>query len=261
MPHSGESQPTGNLFLDRLPRGTLETLQRSLRRTDLASGETIHAPQKTIREVFFPINSIVSVVSEMSDGKVSEVGIIGREGTTGLSVALGQSSANHRYIVQVPDSALALPAKAFRAAVEREPDLSAYLLRYAQATIVAVSQSGACNRLHPVNERCARWLLMAHDRVDGDVIALTQKFLSQMLGVRRAGVTVAASALQKSGSISYSRGQIAVRDRERLESVACECYGVVEREWKQIMGYSGTKTRRKTRARSGNVYRDAAVGT
>lgn len=184
----------------------------------------------------------------MSDGKVSEVGIIGREGTTGLPVALGQSSANHRYIVQVPDSALSLTIRAFRAAVEKEPDLSAYLLRYAQATIVAVSQSGACNRLHPVEERCARWLLMAHDRVEGDVILLTQQFLSQMLGVRRAGVTVAASALQNGGSIAYSRGRIVVSDRERLESAACECYAVVEREWKKIMGYSGSKTRRKARA-------------
>ncbi len=220
----------------------MKTLRPSLHRTDVAAAQTLQAPQKTIRDVYFPINSIVSIVSEMSDGKISEVGIIGREGTTGLPVALGQSSANHRYIVQVPDSALKISTPAFRAAVEKAPDLSAYLLRYAQATIVAVSQSGACNRLHPVNERCARWLLMAHDRVEGDVISLTQHFLSQMLGVRRAGVTVAASALQKGGSISYSRGRIAVKDRERLESAACECYGVVEREWKKIMGYSGTKT-------------------
>lgn len=213
-----------------------------MRRTDAASGETLYAPQKTIREVYFPLNSIVSVVSEMSDGKVSEVGIIGREGTTGLPVALGQSSANHRYVVQVPDSALVMSTKTFRTAVEKQPDFGAYLLRYAQATIVAVSQSGACNRLHPVNQRCARWLLMAHDRVDGDVISLTHHFLSQMLGVRRAGVTVAASALQKGGSISYMRGRIAVKDRERLESGACECYAVVEREWKKIMGYTGSKT-------------------
>lgn len=208
----------------------------------MPSGRTLYAPHQAIREVYFPINSIISIVSEMSDGKVSEVGIIGREGTTGLPVALRQSSANHRYIVQVPDSGLAMPTSAFEAIVDKEPDLSANLLRYAQATIVAVSQSGACNQLHPVEERCARWLLMAHDRVQGDVISLTQQFLSQMLGVRRAGVTVAASALQSRGSISYSRGQISVRDRKRLESEACECYGVVEREWKKIMGYSASKT-------------------
>jgi CRP-like cAMP-binding protein len=222
-------------------------LRPSLQRTDVAPAQTLYAPQKTIREVYFPINSIVSIVSEMSDGKTSEVGIIGREGTTGLPVALGLSSANHRYIVQVPDSALAMSATAFKAAVDKEPDLSANLLRYAQATIVAVSQSGSCNQLHPVEQRCARWLLMAHDRVHGDLIALTQQFLSQMLGVRRAGVTVAASALQNDGSISYTRGQITVIDRKRLEAAACECYGVVEREWKKIMGYSGSKTTGKLR--------------
>ena len=210
-------------------------------------GQTLYAPWEAIRAVYFPINAVVSVVSEMSDGKVAEVGIIGREGMTGLPVALGQSSANHRYIVQVADSALVMSVRAFRAVVKSQPDLSAALLRYAQATIVSVSQSGACNHLHSVKERCARWLLMAHDRVDGDVVALTQGYLSQMLGVRRAGVTVAASALQKGGSIAYSRGRIDVRDRSLLESAACECYCVVEKEWKKIMGYSGSKTSSRAR--------------
>ncbi|HTX02367.1 MAG TPA: Crp/Fnr family transcriptional regulator [Candidatus Acidoferrales bacterium] len=248
MPVSPEPNLTGNLFLDCLSSRTLNVLRPSLRRTKLSAGETIYAPQKTIRDVFFPISSVISVVSEMSDGKISEIGIIGREGTTGLAVALGQSSTNHRYVVQVPDSALAMSAKAFRAAVEKERGLNPYLLRYAQAMIVTVSQSGACNQLHPIEKRCARWLLMAHDRVEGDVIALTHRFLGEMLGVRRAGVTVAVSALQKRGCVSYSRGRIAVADRERLEGAACECYAVVEAAFKKIIGYSGSKTSDKIRA-------------
>jgi CRP-like cAMP-binding protein len=230
--------------LDNLSAEAFQALRPSLQLSELKAGRTLHAPRDQIRDVYFPINSIVSVVSEMSDGKTSEVGIIGREGTTGLPIALGQSSANHRHIVQVGDSALQLPAKDLRAAFQQQPELHAQLLRYAQATLASASQTGACNRLHPVNERCARWLLMAHDRVEGDLVLLTQDFLSQMLGVRRAGVTVAASTLQEAGLIEYSRGRITVRNRRKLESAACECYGVLERDWKGIMGYSPSKTRR-----------------
>ena len=214
----------------------------------LASGRTLHAPNEAIGSVYFPIHSIVSVVTEMADGKIFEIGIVGREGTTGLGVALGQSRADHRFIVQVPDSARVLSAQRFRAAVNAQPDLNAQVMRYAQATIFSIAQFGACSQMHSVNERCARWLLMAHDRVDGDKIGLTQEFLSHMLGVRRAGVTVAASSLQDAGSISYSRGHISVLDRQRLESASCECYDIVQREWKKIMHYSVSKSPRRGRA-------------
>lgn len=125
----------------------------------------------------------------------------------------------------------------FRKALERDPELKSFALRYAQATLMSTAQLSACNSLHPINERCARWLLMAHDRVDGDLLLLTQDFLSQMLGVRRGGVTLAASALQEAGFISYSRGHINVRNRAGLESAVCECYETIDRDWESLLGY------------------------
>ncbi|MGH7328086.1 MAG: Crp/Fnr family transcriptional regulator [Polyangiaceae bacterium] len=224
---------------------TWEALRPSLERVQLKQGRTLHAPNQTMRDVFFPIFSIISVVSEMSGGKTSEIGIIGRDGMSALAVALGRPSTTYRNIVQVPDSALSMPVQDFRAALLSNSELTSQALRYAQATLVSVSQSAACNRLHAVDERLARWLLMAHDRVEGDFIALTQEFVSQMLGVRRAGVTVAALALQEAGMISYARGRITIRNRKRLEETSCECYGMVEREWTKIMGYSPSKTLRQ----------------
>ena len=249
------SRATGNLFLDDLSDAAWRLLERSLQRVQLKSGVTVHAPHELIREVFFPIASIVSIVSEMSGHKTLEIGIIGREGLTGVAIALGQQTNAYRHVVQLSDSSLKVPVKVFRAAFQQDEELNASLLRYAQATWVATAQSAACNRAHGINERCARWLLMAHDRVDGDRIALTQIFLSQMLGVRRAGVTEAAVALQDAGLIEYSRGHIIVRDRKLLEAAACECYRTLERNWSTIMGYSPSKSltsasRRKVRRAS-----------
>ncbi len=192
--------------------------------------------------VFFPIHSIVSIVADLRDGETVETGIVGREGMTGHTIALGQSVARHRSNVQVGDSAKCMPADHFRAALKSEPELQAYVARYAYATTICLAQSVACNGHHPANERCARWLLMAHDRVEGDVLLLTQEFLSQMLGLRRGSVTIAASALQEAGFISYSRGHITIRNRSGLESASCECYDAVEKELKGVMGYSITKT-------------------
>jgi hypothetical protein len=137
---------------------------------------------------------------------------------------------------------MSMSAAAFERCLKADPDLLAQCLEYAQAVISTVSQYAACNRLHPVIERCARWLLMAHDRVPDDTILLTHQFLSQMLGVRRAGVSVAASTLQRAGYIEYEHGRIQVRDRAGLESASCECYSIVEHEWLHTMDYSVSKT-------------------
>jgi len=231
------TRATGNLFLDNLPAAATDTLQPSLSRVSLKRGRAIYERDAVIDAVFFPINSIISVVLDMSDGETAEVGIIGREGMTGLPLALGQSTSKQRTLVQVPDSGYCMSAADFLAALEREPKLIAFALRYAQATLMVSAQLSACNSLHPTDERCARWLLMAHDRIDDDLVLLTQEFLSQMLGVRRGGVTIAASSLQQAGFISYSRGHITIRNRSGLESASCECYEIIERDWKEIMGY------------------------
>ncbi len=231
-------QLTGNLFLDHLPDRVMNVLRPSLVNVSLKSGELINDDQTPTERVLFPINSVISVVLGMANGDTAEVGIIGCEGMTGLAIALGQSSVNQRSIVQIPNGAKCMPVEDLRAALESEPELKSYTLRYAQAVLIASGRLGACNALHPTSERCARWLLMAQDRVGGSLILLTQEFLSQMLGVRRASVAIAASELQAAGFISYSRGHITVRNRLALESVTCECYAAMEQEWKSTMGYA-----------------------
>lgn len=228
---------TGNLFLDHLPARAMEALRFSLVPVTLKNAEIIYDYDEAMEKVIFPTGSVISVLLEMSDGDTAEVGIIGREGMTGLAIVLGQSSTNQRSIVQIPNGALSMSAASFRAAVEAEPDLKAISLCYAQAVLMGALQLSACNSLHPTDERCARWLLMAHDRVGDNLLHLTQEFLSQMLGVRRASVAVAASALQAAGFISYSRGRIVIRNRVGLETASCECYETMEREWKALMGY------------------------
>ena len=241
-------QRTGNLFLDNLAAPVLEVLRPTLTRVSLRGGRVISDRDEALDAIIFPVSSILSVVLEMSDGDTAEVGIIGREGMNGLPIVLGTSRVDQRTVVQVPDTALRMPVADFRVAVERESDLKASALRYAQATLMTTSQMSACNTLHPTNERCARWLLMAHDRVNADQLALTQEFLSQMLGVRRGAVTLAASALQEAGFISYTRGLINVLNRSGLEAAACECYEAIERNWAAIMGYSTRKSTVQTTA-------------
>lgn len=240
------TQATGNLFLDNLPVAVLEALHSRFDEISLQSGRVISDPYAEIDLVIFPVSSILSMVLEMSDGHTAEVGIIGREGMSGLPIVLGIPRLNQRLVVQVPDGALVISAADFRGALEREPDLKAFALRYAQAMLMAISQMSACNTLHPTNERCARWLLMAHDRVNADQVPLTQEFLSQMLGVRRGGVTLAASALQEAGLISYSRGLITVLNRAGLEAGSCECYDTIDDNWVAMMGYSTRKSKAQT---------------
>jgi CRP-like cAMP-binding protein len=231
-------QSTGNLFLDHLPLRVSQALQPSMVSIELKNNELISDDRMPTDRVLFPINSVISVVVDMANGDTAEVGIIGREGMTGLPVILGQKTVNQRSIVQIPDTAKCVPLEDFRAVVVSEPDLKAFALRYVQAVLVASGRLSACNALHPTTERCARWLLMAQDRVGSNILLLTQEFLAQMLGVRRASVALAASELQAAGFISYSRGHINVQNRAGLESASCECYEAMEGEWKATMGYS-----------------------
>jgi CRP-like cAMP-binding protein len=241
MSPGSQTTTTGNLFLDHLPPHVVEAIAPSLKSVSLKRGEPIFEPDKPFERVIFPTGCIVSVVLEMVAGETAEVGLVGREGMTGLSIALGQSTSQQRALVQVPGTGQCLAVSDLRRLLETEPELKAAALRYAQGTINTTTYLSACNALHVTNERCARWLLMAHDRVNEDVILLTQEFLSQMLGVQRTGVNVAASALQEAGFISYARGHITVRNRGGLESAACECYDSIDEAWKTVMRYSTKK--------------------
>ena len=181
--------------------------------------------------VYFPRSGIASTILVMQDGRCAEVTVVGNEGMIGLTAALGETVVKAQVICQIPCAALRVPAAAFAAEAERDGRLRSVVRRYVRDVIVTTSRLAACNSLHAVVERCARWLLMTHDRVGGDEFPMTQEFLSWMLGVRRATVTLAAGTLQKAGIIAYRHGQVRVLDRERLEAAACECYRAVRDEF------------------------------
>ncbi len=213
----------------------------------LLHGHRAYEPRAPITEVYFPETAVFSMVREMTDGGGIEVGTIGREGVVGGSVLAGATAMSTRCIVQIPGRAWRITTPALRAAVadslaggpgtaDGGAVLGDLLHRYAQALFEQVSQTAACNRLHALEQRCARWLLMTHDRVDGDEIALTQEFLSYMLGVRRAGVTEACGTLQRSGLIRYRHGHITVVDRAGLEDATCECYAAAADAYTELLG-------------------------
>lgn len=176
--------------------------------------------------VYFPITSVISVVTQMRDGSAIEAETVGCEGMCGAQVALGSDLIASRWICQVPGKAYKLDAGFFSERCEQDEVLRLIVGRYVVAVIEVLSQFVACNRLHMVTQRCARWLLATFDRVNSDDFPLTHETLSTMLGVRRAGVSVAAAALQSAGYISYRRGRFTIRDAAGLESAACECYRV-----------------------------------
>jgi CRP-like cAMP-binding protein len=232
-----EQSTVRNHLLSNFPRHDFLRLAGALRPVDLALRQVLHEPDQPITAVYFLEAGTASMIAPLGNGDAQEVGMVGREGLVGLPVVLGTDIAVTEALIQVPGAALRLPATALKEALAGSPALRSLLLRYVQVFHVQVTQTAACNGRHVLEERLARWLLMTHDRADGDVLPLTQEFLSTMLGVRRAGVSVAASILQRAGVIDYAKGQITVLDRLGLESVACECYGTVRRHFARTLGW------------------------
>ena len=224
-----------NRLLAALPPDDLARLWPRLEAVELSLRKVLHAPGQPITAVYFPETSYVSMLAYMDGGDAAEVGLIGYEGMVGLPVLLGADHDDIEGMVQMPGSALRMDAQAFREDLERLPAFRTLLLRYALVHHGQVARTAACNGRHHVDQRLARWLLMAHDRFTGNEFPMTHEFLSMMLGVRRAGITVAAGQLQKAGLIHYERGRIEVTDRPGLESVACECYGVVRRAYECLI--------------------------
>ncbi len=225
-----------NRLLAALPPDALAIFLPQLKPVELALRQVLQEPERPIKTIYFPESGWVSILAQLEDGDAAEVGFIGREGFVGLTVLLGGDSNDFEAIVQAPGTALQMDVAAFREAVELIPALRTLLLRYALFHHGQVARTAACNGRHHVDQRLARWLLMAHDRADGDEFPMTHDFLSTMLGVRRAGVTVAAGQLQKAGLIRYERGRIEITDRPGLESVTCECYGTVRRAFGSLFG-------------------------
>lgn len=227
---------SANQLLMALPPGEYQRLIPYLKPVNLVLGEVIYEPKQLIKSAYFPVGAMISLVSMMKDGSTTEIGLVGNEGMIGLPVFLGGDlNITNRAIVQIEGKAMKMDADVLRREFERGEQLQKKLLLYTQARLTQMSLIAACKSHHVMEERLARWLLCVHDSVNMAELPLTQKFISQMLGVRRASVTEAAIALQKAGLISYSRGHISILNREKLEQAACECYGLIRNEFKRLL--------------------------
>ena len=224
-----------NHLLTLLPETDRARVLAQMDRVDTQHGDTLFRQHEPISAVDFPLHGVLSVVIVMEDGAVAEVGTVGNEGMAGIPLLNGTDHSPAQGFYQVPGASYRMPAGAFRDEVEKGGPFADIMRRYAQAFLNQVSQSAACNRLHALEQRLCRWILMSHDRSDGDRIALTQEFLAQMLGVRRATVSIAAGMLQKAGLIKYNRGVIHVLERDQLEQTSCECYHVVRNEFERLL--------------------------
>lgn len=212
-----------NLFLRVLPPKELALLEPFLQLVELPHGELLEEPGKRVNDVFFIESGMVSLLTTMQDGTAIEIATMGREAVLGVLTSLGNHRSNARAVVQVSGTAWKIRAADFRTAVEKSRALRHMVLLSSELTVVQMQQTAACNALHSAERRLCRWILQVHDRIDGDVIELTQDFLAQMLAVRRPTVTLIAQGLQSAGLIRYRRGRITIVDHAGLEKLACEC--------------------------------------
>jgi CRP-like cAMP-binding protein len=231
------SLPEGNRLLDSLDDEDRRRLTRDVEAVRFKLMDTLFDTGDSIDHVYFPLQSVVSILTRAQGTSGVEVATIGNEGLVGISLAWGAAELNPSEVlqVQVPGPALRMPAGTFTAELARDAGLAGVVRRYTQAFVRQLMQQVACNGLHSIEQRCARWMLLTHDRVGSDEFPLTQEFLAQMLGVRRASVTVVAGILQQSGFIRYRRGRVTVTDRAGLEGAACECYAVLREVFERLV--------------------------
>ena len=223
---SPAAAPRTNALLSALPLAHSARLSRLLKLVPLTFGDVLY-DTKQIPHVYFPIDCLVSLLAPLKDHMI-EVGIVGSEGMVGVPLALGVRASSVHAFVQGSGTALRMQASAFERELARNPALRASIHRYIHVLMGQLTQTAACNAIHPIEARCARWMLMTRDRTHAGALELTHAFLARMLGVRRVGVTVAAGNLQRRGLISYSRGRVTILDAKRLEATACECYRIVK---------------------------------
>jgi CRP-like cAMP-binding protein len=228
-PLDGDGKEIGNVILRGLPRQECIHILPFLEFVRLKLHQVLHETGETIKSVYFLNEGLGSVLTTQPDGKTVEVGLIGREGFVGSAVLFGFKSSGLRVIAQSDGTAYRLDARNLLSILPECPDLKDKLLRFSMILSMQSTQLAACNRLHNVVERLARWLLMSHDRLSAETLPLTQEFLGHMLGSRRASVTVAAGILQKAGIIEYSRGSVTILNRPKLLEASCNCYSVIER--------------------------------
>jgi CRP-like cAMP-binding protein len=227
---STQHTPQRNQLLAALTQEECERIYPNLRLVPLSLGKVLYEPGDVLRHVYFPIDSIISLLYVMEDGASAEISVVGNEGMIGIALFMGGETTPSRAIVQSAGHAYRLPGALLKEEFYRSGDMQLLLLRYTQALITQMAQTAVCNRHHSVDQQLCRWLLLSLDRLEGSVLTMTQELIANMLGVRREGVTQAAGKLQKLKVIRYVRGRITVLDRPKLEGLCCECYAVVKKE-------------------------------
>jgi CRP-like cAMP-binding protein len=233
----------GNLILSALPEEEYNRLLPELELIKMEIGDLIHRPDEVIEYVHFPQDSIVSSVTYLDDGTSVEAGVIGREGTTGIATALSNTTSPLEVSVQIPGDCLRIKADRFKQALEDNPVLERLVHRHIFAYITQLAHVNACNAHHVLEQRLARWLLMCRDRVNSDVLPVTQEFIAQMLGVHRPGVTIVALNLKEAGIINYRRGEITICDRARLEKASCKCYEAIKKDYDDYLKFDNQNNR------------------
>jgi CRP-like cAMP-binding protein len=222
--HESAFQLVKNEILTALSKEELGRLVSRFEPFQLTHGLVLYEIGEQVRHVYFPNGALISLVTEMSDGKIVEVGLIGKDGMSGLTALMSEGTSPERAIVQIPDGGTRVELNVIREEFMRGGQLHKLLLAYARKLMRQVSQTAACNASHTTEERLSRWLLMCQDRIHGSELKLTQQFIAEMLGTRRATVSLAAMVLQNDGLIHYNRGHIKIIDRPGLEAFTCECY-------------------------------------
>jgi CRP-like cAMP-binding protein len=226
----------GNLILSALPSCEYDRLVSPQDLVTFSLGDVVYESGGPLEYVYFPTTCVVSLLYTMENGMTAEMGLVGNDGMVGIALFLGGDTTPNRAVVQIAGGALRMRSKLLQAEFARGGLLQHLLLLYTQALITQISQTAVCNRLHSVEKRLCRWLLLSQDRVKSDELPMTQEFISNMLGGRRESVTVAAGRLQSAGLIHYARGHIRILDRQGLEANACECYQIVKTELDRLIG-------------------------
>jgi CRP-like cAMP-binding protein len=229
-------QSNTNRLLAALPAEDYERLLPSLKPVTFSLSEVIYESQGQMDYVYFPTTAHISLLYTMSDGMTAEVGLVGNEGLVGIALFMGGATTPNRAIVQGAGDALKMPAHEMLEEFKKGGTFQLTLLRYTQALITQISQTAVCNRLHTTEQRLCRWMLMTRDRTQKDELQMTHEFISNMLGIHREAVSLAAHRLQDKGMISYARGRIKILDRQQLERCTCECYQVVKGEYDRLLG-------------------------
>ena len=234
MARAAVSSARSNSILAALPERDFDRLSPHLDSVDLPLGTALYETGSRVHHLYFPTSGIVSLLHVMTDGASAEIAVVGSEGVVGIAMFMGGETTPSRAVVQSTARAHSMSADVLKLEFARGGMLQYLLLRYTQALITQMSQTAVCNRHHSVDQQLCRWLLMSIDRIGKNELIMTQELIANMLGVRREGVTAAASSLQRAGAIRYVRGRIEIVDRGGLEQRVCECYGVVKKEYARL---------------------------